>query len=52
MMDRLYAEGINNFAKLARLNKELAEQLDDTLKTQGRIMRDDWVGQAKKLNRR
>ena len=52
MMEKLYAEGINNFAKLARLNKELAEQLDDTLKTQGRIMRDDWIGQAKKLNRR
>ena len=31
------------------MNKKFAEQLDETLKAQGRILRDDWIGQAKKL---
>jgi class III poly(R)-hydroxyalkanoic acid synthase PhaE subunit len=49
MMEKLYAEGIKNFAQLAKMNARFAEQLDETLKTQGRILRDDWIGQAKKL---
>ena len=49
MMEKLYAQGIRNFAKLAQINTELAEQLDESLKTQGRILREDWIGQAKKL---
>jgi class III poly(R)-hydroxyalkanoic acid synthase PhaE subunit len=49
MMEKLYAEGIKNFTQLAKMNATFAEQLDETLKTQGRIMRDDWIGQAKKL---
>jgi predicted flap endonuclease-1-like 5' DNA nuclease len=49
MMEKLYAQGITNFAKLARMNTRFAEELDETLKAQGRILRDDWIGQAKKL---
>jgi class III poly(R)-hydroxyalkanoic acid synthase PhaE subunit len=49
MMEKLYAEGIKNFNQLAKMNAQFAEQLDETLNTQGRILRDDWIGQAKKL---
>jgi class III poly(R)-hydroxyalkanoic acid synthase PhaE subunit len=49
MMEKLYQEGITNFAKLAQMNSDFAEQLDETLKAQGRILREDWIGQAKKL---
>jgi len=49
MMERLYAQGIKNFARLAQMNRKYAEELDETLQTQGRILRDDWIGQAKKL---
>jgi class III poly(R)-hydroxyalkanoic acid synthase PhaE subunit len=49
MMEKLYAEGIKSFSQLAKMNADFAEQLDETLKTQGRILRDDWIGQAKKL---
>ncbi len=49
MMEKLYAQGIKNFARLAEMNTKFAEELDETLKTQGRILRDDWIGQAKKL---
>lgn len=49
MAEKLYEQGIKNFAQLAQMNAAFAEQLDETLKTQGRILRDDWIGQAKKL---
>ncbi|MCB1775368.1 MAG: class III poly(R)-hydroxyalkanoic acid synthase subunit PhaE [Gammaproteobacteria bacterium] len=49
MMEKLYAQGIKNFARLAEMNNKLAGELDETLKAQGRVLRDDWVGQAKKL---
>jgi class III poly(R)-hydroxyalkanoic acid synthase PhaE subunit len=49
MMEKLYQQGINNFAKLAEINTKLAEELDETLKARGGILRDDWIGQAKKL---
>ncbi|MGB5745270.1 MAG: class III poly(R)-hydroxyalkanoic acid synthase subunit PhaE [Sedimenticolaceae bacterium] len=49
MMEKLYAQGIKNFARLAQINKRFAEELDETLNAQGRLLRDDWVGQAKKL---
>jgi class III poly(R)-hydroxyalkanoic acid synthase PhaE subunit len=49
MMEKLYAQGIKNFARLAQMNTEFAEELDETLKAQGRVLRDDWIGQAKKL---
>lgn len=49
MMEKLYAQGIKNFARLAQMNRNYAEELDERLQTQGRILRDDWIGQAKKL---
>ena len=49
MAEKLYEEGITNFSQLAKMNKKFAEQLDEALKAQGRILRDDWIGQAKKL---
>ncbi len=49
MAEKLYQEGIKNYAQLAQMNKAFAEQLDEVLKAQGRILRDDWIGQAKKL---
>lgn len=49
MAEKLYEQGIKNFSNLAALNKKFAEELDEALKTQGRILRDDWIGQAKKL---
>ena len=49
MAEKLYEQGIKNFANLASINAKFAEELDEALKTQGRILRDDWIGQAKKL---
>lgn len=49
MAEKLYEQGIKNFSNLAAINTKFAEELDEALKTQGRILRDDWVGQAKKL---
>ena len=51
MAEKLYEQGIKNFTQLASMNKNFAQQLDETLRTQGRILRDDWIGQAKKLRR-
>lgn len=49
MAEKLYAQGITSFAQIAKMSAKAAEELDETLKAQGRIMRDDWIGQAKKL---
>ena len=49
MAEKLYGQGIKNYAQLAKMNTTFAEQLDEKLKAQGRILRDDWIGQAKKL---
>ncbi|MCP5299691.1 MAG: class III poly(R)-hydroxyalkanoic acid synthase subunit PhaE [Chromatiaceae bacterium] len=49
MMEKLYEQGIRNFRQLASMNTQFAEQLDEVLKSQGRILREDWIGQAKKL---
>jgi class III poly(R)-hydroxyalkanoic acid synthase PhaE subunit len=51
MAEKLYEQGIKNFSNLAAINAKFAEELDEALKTQGRILRDDWIGQAKKLSR-
>ena len=51
MAEKLYEQGIKNFSNLAAINAKFAEELDEALKTQGRILRDDWIGQAKKLRR-
>ncbi|WP_417247963.1 NADH:quinone oxidoreductase [Celeribacter sp.] len=43
--------GIYHYDQIAALRKKEREWLDDRLKFKGRIDRDDWVGQAKKLAR-
>ncbi|MDJ0739590.1 MAG: class III poly(R)-hydroxyalkanoic acid synthase subunit PhaE [Gammaproteobacteria bacterium] len=49
MAEKLYEQGIKNFKQLADMNAKFAEQLDEVLRAQGRILREDWIGQAKKL---
>ena len=41
--------GIFHFRQIAAFTKENIDWVDDKLKFHGRIERDDWVGQAKKL---
>jgi predicted flap endonuclease-1-like 5' DNA nuclease len=45
---KLNAEGILSYKQLAALSNEDVANLDPKFK--GRIKRDDWVGQAKKLS--
>lgn len=45
----LNARGIRRFADIAALNEAEVAQLDKELGFDGRILRDDWVGQAKAL---
>jgi NADH-quinone oxidoreductase subunit E len=49
LMDVLTARGITTFAALAELNDETARQLDEELGLYGRILRDDWIGQARAI---
>ena len=41
--------GLFHFDQIAKLSKSQIEQLDDRLSFKGRIVRDDWIGQAKRL---
>ena len=41
--------GISTFAAIAAWTEDDIARVDDTLKFGGRILRDDWVGQAKSL---
>ena len=45
----LNARGISSYAQVAVLNAAEIAKLDDELGFGGRILRDDWVGQAKSL---
>lgn len=47
MAEKLYEQGIKSFEQLAALSNDYVEQLDKMVKSQGRIMREDWIGQAK-----
>jgi NADH-quinone oxidoreductase subunit E len=49
LMNVLVARGITTFAALAELNDETARQLDEELGLYGRILRDDWIGQARAI---
>jgi len=42
--------GIARFGDLAALSKAALKKLDDELGLEGRVIRDDWVGQAKVLS--
>ena len=41
--------GIYHFKQIAELKKEQADAIDEAIAFKGRIERDDWLGQAKKL---
>jgi len=41
--------GIKSFAQLAKLSKQQAQELDDKMELNGRLLRDNWVGQAAEL---
>lgn len=45
----LNAAGVTRFAQLARLTAKQATALDTRLALRGRLTREDWVGQAKRL---
>ena len=45
----LQKRGITGFAKLAALKPAQIAKLDEELGLNGRIQRDDWMGQAAKL---
>ncbi len=47
--ESLHALGIYNFAQIAALTEENIAWLDDYLGFKGRIEREDWVGQARRL---
>lgn len=46
----LHARGITRYADIAALSKAAVKKLDDELGLEGRILRDDWAGQAKALS--
>ena len=46
----LNARGITRYADIAALSKAAAKKLDAELELDGRIIRDDWAGQAKALS--
>ena len=49
MVDKLKAEGITTFAQIAALKKAEAEALDAKIGARGRVIRNEWVKQAKAL---
>jgi large subunit ribosomal protein L21 len=46
---KLHAMGVTTFAEIAAWSAEDIVRVDEALSFKGRIERDDWVGQAKKL---
>ena len=51
LQKKLKAQGIQSFAQLAALSDADIERLEeDIIKFPGRIKRDDWVGQARRLS--
>lgn len=46
---KLHDFGVTKFEQVAAFKKDDIERLDEALNFKGRIERDDWVGQAKKL---
>lgn len=47
----LQAEGVNSFAQIASWKQADIKDIDSKLKFKGRIKRDDWIKQAKKLSK-
>jgi len=49
MQEQLYEQGITAFSQLASMNKQAIEDLEETIKSSGRIARENWVKQAMSL---
>ncbi|MCB1501698.1 MAG: 30S ribosomal protein S2 [Bauldia sp.] len=47
--ERLHDLGVTKLAQIANLSDEDIEKIDEALNFKGRIIRDDWVGQARSL---
>ncbi|CAA6800872.1 MAG: Poly(R)-hydroxyalkanoic acid synthase, class III, PhaE subunit [uncultured Thiotrichaceae bacterium] len=47
MSEKLYDMGIKSFTGLSELSLDTLHDFDKSLGSQGRLLRDDWVGQAK-----
>ena len=47
--ERLNELGVYTFEQVAKMKKKNVAWLDERLRFKGRIERDDWIGQAKKL---
>ena len=41
--------GVYHFWQVAKLTPDEVNAIDNTLKSRGRVAKEDWVGQAKKL---
>lgn len=50
MEAKLNSAGITSYRQLAELDAEGTQRLDAVIKSAGRIIREDWVGQAKALH--
>ena len=46
---KLNALGVTRFDQIANFSDEDIAKIDDALNFKGRILRDDWIGQAKTL---
>ncbi len=49
MMKKLNSAGIKSFSQIATLSPENAKELDESLSLKGRIEREGWIEQSKKL---
>lgn len=49
LVKKLHEAGITTFAQIAAFTKEDIDRIDDQLNFKGRIERDNWIDQAKKL---
>jgi predicted flap endonuclease-1-like 5' DNA nuclease len=49
MEKKLHALGVTTFAQIAAWGEADIARIEEELKARGRITRDDWVAQAKKL---
>jgi predicted flap endonuclease-1-like 5' DNA nuclease len=49
MQEKLNALGVFHFWQLASMSKDVAERLDGALSAGGRVLRDSWIAQAKRL---
>ena len=49
LKEKLSGGGVNSLAQIAAWSESEAEKVDTDMELRGRVLRDDWVGQAKDL---